>query len=62
MPTSVRCAPNRIGVEKIRDQHGGWVSEEGIQFWGQSFVCEPNGQIVKKTSVEKEEVMVVEKY
>jgi N-carbamoylputrescine amidase len=53
------CAPNRIGLEHILDASGKPVSEEGIQFWGQSFVAAPNGQVVKRASVEKEEVMIV---
>src|SRR6478735_2733244 len=40
------CAPNRIGVEHILDATGKRASEEGIQFWGQSFVAAPNGQVV----------------
>jgi N-carbamoylputrescine amidase len=53
------CSPNRIGIEHILDAKGKPVSEDGIEFWGQSFVCGPNGQIVKKASADKEEVMVV---
>ena len=53
------CAPNRIGVEHILDASGKPVSIEGIQFWGQSFVAAPNGQVVHRASVEKEEVIVV---
>ena len=53
------CAPNRIGVEHILDASGKRVSEEGIQFWGQSFVAAPNGQVVKRASVDKEEVLIV---
>lgn len=53
------CAPNRIGHEHILDAKGKPVSAEGIEFWGQSFVCAPNGQIVKRASVGKEEVMIV---
>src|SRR5438094_8697003 len=49
------CAPNRVGIEKIRNQEGGFVSDDGIHFWGQSFVASPNGQVVKRASVEKEE-------
>jgi N-carbamoylputrescine amidase len=52
-------APNRIGIEKIRGADGKFVNEDGIQFWGQSFVASPNGQIVAKASVDKEEVLVV---
>ncbi len=53
------CAPNRIGVEHILDAKGKPVSAEGIQFWGQSFVAAPNGQVVKRGSVDKEEVLIV---
>jgi N-carbamoylputrescine amidase len=53
------CTPNRVGTEKIRNAEGGFVSEDGIQFWGQSFVASPNGQVVKRASVEKEDVLVV---
>lgn len=53
------CAPNRIGLEKILDAKGKPVNEEGIQFWGQSFVASPNGQVVKRASVDREEVMVI---
>ena len=53
------CAPNRIGIEKILGPNGKPVSKDGIQFWGQSFVAGPNGQVLKRGSVEKEEVLVV---
>ena len=53
------CAPNRIGLEKILDSHGKPVSEDGIEFWGQSFVASPNGQIAAKASSDREEVLVV---
>jgi N-carbamoylputrescine amidase len=51
--------PNRIGLEKIIGTDGKPVSEDGIQFWGQSFVVAPNGQVIAKASVDKEEVLVV---
>jgi N-carbamoylputrescine amidase len=54
------CAPNRIGLEKITGKNGKPVSEEGIEFWGQSFVASPNGQIIAKASNENEEVLVVD--
>jgi N-carbamoylputrescine amidase len=52
-------APNRIGLEKIDDAKGKPVNKAGIEFWGHSFVCAPNGQIVKRASIDREEVMVV---
>jgi N-carbamoylputrescine amidase len=53
------CAPNRIGLEKVLGLDGKPVNEEGIEFWGQSFVASPNGQVVARAAVEKEEVLVV---
>jgi N-carbamoylputrescine amidase len=53
------CAPNRIGLEKIMDPHGKPVHEDGIEFWGQSFVAAPNGQVVARASVNEEEVLIV---
>ena len=53
-------APNRIGIEHILDASGKPVSEDGIQFWGQSFICAPNGQLIAKASIDKEEVLVAD--
>ena len=47
------AVPNRVGHEA---PDGG----DGIEFWGQSFVCDPAGQILAKASVDKEEVLVVD--
>lgn len=54
------CVPNRIGHELVRGADGKPVSPDGIQFWGQSFVASPNGQVVRRASVEKEEVVIVD--
>jgi N-carbamoylputrescine amidase len=53
------CAPNRIGVEKILGGDGKPVNADGIEFWGQSFVSAPDGQIVAKASMETEQVLAV---
>ena len=53
------CAPNRIGLEKVAGADGKPVSAEGIEFWGQSFVAAPNGQVIAKASGNREEVLVV---
>ena len=53
------CAPNRIGIEHVLGADGRPVSEDGIQFWGQSFVASPNGQVIHRASVDTEEVIVV---
>ncbi len=54
------CAPNRIGLEHISGTDGKPVSKDGIEFWGQSFVSGPNGQIEKKASSDKEEVLIAD--
>jgi N-carbamoylputrescine amidase len=53
------AAPNRIGVEKILDAKGKPANADGIEFWGQSFVVSPDGQVVKRASVDKEETIIV---
>ncbi|MCX7713508.1 MAG: carbon-nitrogen hydrolase [Chthoniobacterales bacterium] len=45
-------AVNRVGHEKINNN-------EGIEFWGQSFVVDTSGQILAKASATEEEVLVV---
>ena len=47
------AVPNRTGFEA---PDGG----DGIEFWGQSFVADPAGQIIAKASVDQEEVVVAE--
>lgn len=47
------CAPNRVGHEA---PDGG----EGIEFWGQSFIADPAGDILARGSVDQDEVMVAE--
>lgn len=47
------AAVNRIGLER---PEGG----DGIEFWGQSFVAGPSGQILAKASVDREEVLLAE--
>ncbi len=44
---------NRVGHEKPA---GG----DGIEFWGQSFICGPDGEIVAKGSVDREEIVIGE--
>ena len=47
------AAVNRVGHEA---PDGG----PGLEFWGQSFVADPAGQILKKAGVDKEENLLVE--
>jgi N-carbamoylputrescine amidase len=44
---------NRIGLEQP-------IGGDGIEFWGQSFVAGTSGQILKKASVNKEEILLQE--
>ncbi len=49
------AAANRVGLEKEMTETGA-----GIEFWGSSFVCGPQGEILKQASIGKEETLVVE--
>ena len=44
---------NRIG-------HEAPAGGDGIEFWGQSFVCGPDGEIIAKGSVDREEIVTAE--
>ncbi len=44
---------NRIGLEMP-------VGGDGIEFWGQSFLCDPSGQILAKAGVDTEEILITE--
>src|SRR5204862_7669229 len=46
---------NRVGFEG-KPQNG----DPGLEFWGNSFVADPFGQIVAEASNDKEEILVVE--
>ncbi|WP_417847551.1 carbon-nitrogen hydrolase [Thalassoglobus sp.] len=46
------ASANRIGHEGD--------SEGGIEFWGQSFICNPSGTILKKASVDQPEILMAE--
>ena len=52
-------APNRIRHELILETKKKPVNPDGIQFWGQSFVSAPNGKILARASVDREQVLVV---
>ena len=47
------AVPNRVGHEA---PNGG----PGIEFWGQSFICDPTGKIMAKASYDQEEILIVE--
>jgi N-carbamoylputrescine amidase len=54
------CAPNRTGLEILRGTDGKPVNEDGIEFWGQSFVASPDGQVMSRASVDREELLMVD--
>jgi len=54
------CAPNRIGLEKVRGANGNPVHPDGIEFWGQSFIAGPNGQVIAKASADREEILAAD--
>ena len=47
------AAPNRVGLETP-------IGGDGIEFWGQSFVCDPSGIILDKAPVDEEAILVTE--
>ncbi len=53
------CAPNRVGHELVKGADGRPVDPEGIEFWGQSFVAAPDGRVMARASIDREEVLVV---
>ena len=52
------AAANRVGHEVAPLAAGG--GSDGIEFWGQSFICGPDGEIIAKGSVDREEVVMAE--
>jgi N-carbamoylputrescine amidase len=46
------AVPNRVG-------HEPYPGGDGIEFWGQSFVVDPAGQILARASGDREEILVV---
>lgn len=47
------AAPNRVGLETP-------VGGDGIEFWGQSFVADPSGEVIARASASEEEVLLVD--
>jgi N-carbamoylputrescine amidase len=48
------ASANRIGLEKTIP------GTDGIQFWGSSFICDPQGVILAQASEDKEEILMAE--
>jgi N-carbamoylputrescine amidase len=47
------AVPNRVG-------HEAPAGGQGIEFWGQSFICGPDGEIMAKASVDQEEIVLAD--
>ncbi len=47
------AAANRVG-------HEAPAGGDGIEFWGQSFICGPDGEIIAKGSIDQEEIVIGE--
>ena len=54
------CSPNRIGLEKLVGANGKPVNREGIEFWGQSFIAGPNGQVIERAPVNQEGIVAAD--
>ncbi len=54
------CAANRIGHEHVAGANGKPVDPAGIEFWGQSFVAGPDGQVIERASVDREQILAVD--
>ncbi len=48
------AAGNRVGREA---PEGGGA---GIEFWGSSFICDPQGQVLAEASADREEILFAE--
>ncbi|MCX8038647.1 MAG: carbon-nitrogen hydrolase [Candidatus Sumerlaeia bacterium] len=46
------AAVNRIGHERL--------AGDGIEFWGQSFICDPFGEVLVRGSADREEILYAE--
>lgn len=49
------AAVNRVGFEGHPDK-----GDPGLEFWGNSFVADPFGQVISKAVADREEILVVE--
>ncbi len=48
------AAANRVGLEKVNE------TSAGIEFWGNSFIADPQGKIMAQASSDKEEALMAE--
>jgi N-carbamoylputrescine amidase len=48
------AAVNRVGFEPAP------TGQDGIEFWGQSFICDPQGVVLAEASVDREEILMAD--
>jgi len=48
------ASANRVGFEKTVE------TQAGLEFWGSSFICDPQGVILAEASTDKEEILIAE--
>ena len=48
------ASANRVGFEKTVE------TQAGLEFWGSSFICDPQGVILAEASADKEEILIAE--
>jgi len=48
------ASANRVGFEKTVE------TQAGLEFWGSSFICDPQGVILAEASINKEEILIAE--
>jgi N-carbamoylputrescine amidase len=54
------AVPNRVGFEPTPSRAGSGGAPSGIEFWGQSFVADPAGELLVQGSVTEEEVLLAD--
>jgi len=48
------ASANRVGFEKTVE------TQPGLEFWGSSFICDPQGVMLAEASTDKEEILIAE--
>lgn len=48
------ASANRVGFEKTVE------TQAGLEFWGSSFICDPQGVMLAEASADKEEILIAE--
>ena len=48
------ASANRVGFEKTVE------TQAGLEFWGSSFICDPQGVMLAEASIDKEEILIAE--